>query len=398
MTDPRKDTSKNCPNDALDAVPFSGVSPESCFIPNWRIPPQKGYHQLYAKELGSTKSAHRLVFWLLVGFPAREDMILHRCGNRYCYNPFHLYAGGQAENDRDKALHQQAAERAKAHMPRSVVLSAEVCRLAAAFPGVVPDRCLHSNWLASTDDGFKQLKKTPDSGEVVGAHRKIYQLFKGPLDKYDIVSHTCHDRSCLNPYHLFLSGRQPCTTNFNARHDKNCKLSGDDLSEIATFPLSVSELAKKFGVHPITIQNRRREMRQKPVMSLSKESLQMSSQSCDASARRVADIPKDFPRRTLLASLPGAAPKLAVRLMADGTYSNLASDAEYLEAYENAEDLAQNLKGYVLRKERENRDWTREFNLARTRRGVESKMRTGVWDLEPGELTWVMKRLVELLA
>lgn len=112
----------------------------------------------------------------------------------------------------------------------------------------------------------------------------------------------------------------------------------------------------------------------------------------------IADIPIDFPRRIVLASLSGAVPKLSVRLMADGTYSNLASDAEYKEAYENAEDLAQNLRGYVLRKERENPDWTREFNLARTRRGVETKMRSGAWDLEPAELEWVMKRLVVLLA
>ncbi|TAL77081.1 MAG: hypothetical protein EPN76_09500 [Burkholderiaceae bacterium] len=91
-------------------------------------------------------------------------------------------------------------------------------------------------------------------------------------------------------------------------------------------------------------------------------------------------------------------PKLAVRLMPDGTYSNLASDAEHQEAYENAEDLAQHLKTYILRKEQENPSWTREFNLERTRKGVETKMRSGVWDLEPPELNWVMKRVVELLA
>ncbi len=111
-----------------------------------------------------------------------------------------------------------------------------------------------------------------------------------------------------------------------------------------------------------------------------------------------ADIPKDFPRRTLDAALTGAAPKLSVRLMEDGTYSNLASDAEYQEAYDNAEDLAQHLKTYVLRKEAENPDWTREFNLARTKKGVEAKIRSGVWDLEPPELAWVMRHVIELLA
>lgn len=111
-----------------------------------------------------------------------------------------------------------------------------------------------------------------------------------------------------------------------------------------------------------------------------------------------ATIPDDFPRRIHTAALTGAMPKLSVRLMPDGTYSNMASDDEHREAYENAEDLAQHLKAYVLRKELENPDWTREYNLERTKRGVESKMRSGEWDLELPELTWVMKRLVELLA
>ncbi len=111
-----------------------------------------------------------------------------------------------------------------------------------------------------------------------------------------------------------------------------------------------------------------------------------------------AEIPEDFPRRTSLTSLTGAAPKLAVRLMPDGTYSNMATDDEHREAYENAEDLVQHLKTYVLRKENENPDWSREFNLERTKKGVETKMRSGEWDLEPPELAWVMKRLVELLA
>lgn len=108
-------------------------------------------------------------------------------------------------------------------------------------------------------------------------------------------------------------------------------------------------------------------------------------------------VPSDFPRRTLGASLSGSIPKLAVRLMPDGTLSNMATEAEHEQAYENAEDLAQHLKNYVLRKHAENPDWSREFNLARTRKGVEAKMRSGEWDLEEPELDWVMKRLAELL-
>lgn len=109
-------------------------------------------------------------------------------------------------------------------------------------------------------------------------------------------------------------------------------------------------------------------------------------------------IPDDFPRRVSNASLAGAMPKLAVRLTPDGKYSNIATDAEHLKAYENAEDLAQHLKTYVQRKQKENPTWSLEFNLARARKGVESKMSSGEWDLEPLELAWVIKRLEELIA
>jgi hypothetical protein len=108
-------------------------------------------------------------------------------------------------------------------------------------------------------------------------------------------------------------------------------------------------------------------------------------------------VPDNFPRRTLNASLSGAMPKLAVRLRDDGTYSNLASDAERQQVYENAEDLAQHLKNYVLRKQRENPAWSLEYNLQRAKRGVEAKMSSGEWDLETPELGWIMRRVVELL-
>lgn len=109
-------------------------------------------------------------------------------------------------------------------------------------------------------------------------------------------------------------------------------------------------------------------------------------------------IPADFPRRTLLGSLSGTTPKLSVRLTADGMYTNAMSDEEYLQAYENAEDLAQHLKTYVLRKEQERPDWGREGVLDRVRKAVDDKFRAGKWDIVPEEQEWVMKRVVQLLA
>ncbi|RTZ48304.1 flavin reductase [Candidimonas sp. SYP-B2681] len=56
------------------------------------------------------------------------------------------------------------------------------------------------------------------------------------------------------------------------------------------------------------------------------------------------------------------------RSLSRETNSNVASAAEGQEAY-------------VLRKEKESPDWSREFNLERTRMGVEAKMRSGMRSL-----------------
>jgi len=107
--------------------------------------------------------------------------------------------------------------------------------------------------------------------------------------------------------------------------------------------------------------------------------------------------PEDFPRRTMASGLGGAVRKFSARRLEDGSFSALVPDEEHQQAYENAEDLATQLVGYALRKERENPDWTREFNLQRIRDGIAAKVKGREWDFTPDEQEWVMKRLISLL-
>lgn len=82
----------------LKAV-FVGLDPALCFEPSWLPRVSHGYASIYTKELDTAMTnAHRLAAKLLLA-PELQfyDLVLHRCGNARCHNPYHLYIGGNAE-------------------------------------------------------------------------------------------------------------------------------------------------------------------------------------------------------------------------------------------------------------------------------------------------------------
>jgi hypothetical protein len=107
-------------------------------------------------------------------------------------------------------------------------------------------------------------------------------------------------------------------------------------------------------------------------------------------------IPADFPRDPSLVSVPGAQPKLAVRLV-NGKYIFGLTDAELQERYDGCEDLAQQCATYCQRKVAENSALTQELCLTNVRKGFALKVRSGQWDLSEGEQDWVVKRTRQIL-
>lgn len=90
-------------------------------------------------------------------------------------------------------------------------------KIAAPFNGA--DSCWE--WPASRNiqTGYGQFR-----GDIttVGAHRMSWETFKGPIPDGLWVLHTCDNRGCFNPSHLFL-GTQ--TDNMRDMHNKgrgNC--------------------------------------------------------------------------------------------------------------------------------------------------------------------------------
>ncbi len=66
---------------------------------------RNGYGAISIRRPGENwkrQSVHRLAFEWANGRPG-IPMVLHRCHNRKCWNPEHLYEGDNAQNMRDRA-------------------------------------------------------------------------------------------------------------------------------------------------------------------------------------------------------------------------------------------------------------------------------------------------------
>lgn len=93
------------------AATFAGA--DDC----WEWPgsrnPQTGYGQMSNWRDGKRKlyTAHRIAFRAMVGAIPPGQQVLHRCDNRPCFNPAHLFLGSQLVNMRDMINKGRASHR-----------------------------------------------------------------------------------------------------------------------------------------------------------------------------------------------------------------------------------------------------------------------------------------------
>jgi hypothetical protein len=103
------------------------------------------------------------------------------------------------------------------------------------------------------------------------------------------------------------------------------------------------------------------------------------------------NVPDDFPRDVTPASLSGAQPKLAGRLIA-GRFVVGQTDDERHERWELCEDLAHQLVGKAQKDAGKNPHHSSEDTLQRIRRAIESKGWVTVVEAD-----WLLERLRVLL-
>lgn len=95
------------------------------------------------------------------------------------------------------------------------------------------------------------------------AHRIAYTIFKGEIPEGLLVCHSCDNKKCVNPAHLWLGTDKDNMTDKVSKNRQNkgslvnhAKLTEEDVISIKIRLKSGQtqvSLAREYGVHPLTI-------------------------------------------------------------------------------------------------------------------------------------------------
>lgn len=113
------------------------------------------------------------------------------------------------------------------------------------------------DWNGATRNGYGVIGRGARIDGLVYAHRLSWELNRGPIPEGLCVLHTCDNRRCTRPDHLFLGTKLDNNRDMAAkgRHVGTRRLTPGQVAEIRSSTDKASTLANRFGVSTWNIYN-----------------------------------------------------------------------------------------------------------------------------------------------
>lgn len=118
-----------------------------------------------------------------------------------------------------------------------------------------PFQCWNwTSWMDRDGYGLLTVGSTVDNTyRMKRAHRISWEIHYGPIERKDCVLHSCDNRACVNPAHLFLGTRADNAHDMDAKGRRvvASKITPDQVREVrrrAASGESQQVIARAFGI------------------------------------------------------------------------------------------------------------------------------------------------------
>lgn len=155
--------------------------PDECWIWLGMLHKKEGYGRVRVPFLSYEERTHR-VAWVMTNGPIPDGLcVLHKCDNRACCNPDHLFLGTRKDNNEDRD--------SKGRQARGFALSEAVKRGRRSNPTCILRGSANGNSRLTEDDVRQMRAEYASGGVTLAALGKKYKLHTSTV--CDIINRQC---------------------------------------------------------------------------------------------------------------------------------------------------------------------------------------------------------------